>query len=218
MRANYAGESACVDSWLGKLLETIGELGLFENCIVVFLSDHGALLGEQGQFLKGPERLRSQVTHIPLLVRLPGKQHAGKRVRGFVQIPDLMPTLLHLLELKPPSRVTGANFWPLVTGATESLRDDVVQGYGYVAAVRTREWNYSQVWNPRGYKGTYPLQLYSLADDPQELSNVAPKYPDVTKQLSALLREYISSGERITRGSFAEMETMGIGDTYTSKR
>jgi arylsulfatase A-like enzyme len=218
MRANYAGEAQCVDFWLGKLLETIGEYSLFENSVVVFMSDHGALLGEQGQFLKGPERLRSQVTHIPLLIRLPGKQHAGKHVRGFVQIPDLMPTLLHLLELKPPSRVTGENFWPLVTGETQSLRDHVVQGYGYVAAVRTPEWNYSQVWNPRGYKGEYAPQLYNLGDDPQELTNLAPKHPDVTKRLSALLRDYIASGQRITQGSFAEKETFGIGDTYTSKR
>ena len=218
MRANYAGEAQCVDFWLGKLLETIREYGLFENSIVVFMSDHGAMLGEQGQFLKGPERLRSQVTHIPLLIRLPGKQLAGNHVSGFVQIPDLMPTLLDLLELKPPSRVTGSNFWPLVTGATGSLRDHVVQGYGYVAAVRTAEWNYSQVWNPRGHRGKYPPQLYNLADDPQELSSVAPKYPDVTKRLSALLRDYIVSGQKITQGSFVEKETFGIGDTYTSKR
>ncbi len=218
MRANYAGEAQCVDFWLGRLLETIREYGLLENSVVVFMSDHGALLGEQGQFLKGPERLRSQVTHVPLLIRLPGKKFAGKHVPGFVQVPDLMPTLLHLLGLKPPPRATGANFWPLVTGATRSLRDHVVQGYGYIAAVRTPEWNYSQVWNPRGYKGTYPPQLYNLAEDPEELSNVAPKHPDVTKRLSALLRDYVASGERITRGSFAEKETFGIGDTYTSKR
>ena len=218
MRANYAGEARCVDFWLGKLLDTIREYGMFKNSVVVFMSDHGALLGEQGQFLKGPERLRSQVTHIPLLIRLPGKQHAGKHVRGFVQVPDLMPTLLHLLELKPPSRVTGENIWPLVTGETRSRRDHVVHGYGYIAAVRTPEWNYSRVWNPRGYKGTYPPQLYSLRDDPQELTNIASKHPDVTRRLSALLRDYIASGEKITQGSFAEKETFGIGDTYTSKR
>jgi arylsulfatase A-like enzyme len=139
MRANYAGEAACVDYWLGKVLETIGELGLFENSIVVFLSDHGAMLGEQEQFLKGPEKLRGQVTHIPLLVRMPGKQFAGKRVSGFVQIPDVMPTLLSLLGLKAPTRVTGQNFWPLVSGETRSLRDRAVQGYGWIAAVRTGE-------------------------------------------------------------------------------
>ncbi|HEX8711360.1 MAG TPA: sulfatase, partial [Terracidiphilus sp.] len=101
-RANYAGAVNDVDYWVGNLLDTIDQFGLFENSVVVFLSDHGAMLGEHGQFLKGPDKLRGQVTHVPLLVRVPGDTHAGTQVDGFVQIPDLMPTLLHLLGLKPP--------------------------------------------------------------------------------------------------------------------
>jgi arylsulfatase A-like enzyme len=115
-RANYAGEVNCVDYWIGNLLSLIGELGLFENSVVVFMSDHGAMLGEHQQFLKGPDKLRGQVTHIPLLIRTPGTQYLGKKVPGFVQPPDVLPTVLHLLGLKPPSRVTGTNLWPLATG------------------------------------------------------------------------------------------------------
>ncbi len=213
MRANYAGEASCVDFWFGQVLNTIRELGLFENSVVAFTTDHGALLGEQGQFVKGPERLRGQVTHIPLLIRLPGKQFAGQHVSGFVQIPDLMPTLLSLLGLKSPSRVTGTNFWPLVTGEAKSARDHVVTGFGYVAAVRTREWNYSQVWNAAAYKGSYSPQLYDLARDPKELTNVADKYPAVVERLSGLLKEYVASGERITRGSFFERYVSERGKT-----
>ena len=92
LRANYAGESMCVDYWLGEILNTVEELGLFDNSVVVFFSDHGALLGEQGEFLKGPTRIRRQVTHNPFLVRLPGKEKAGTRASGFVHHPDVMPT------------------------------------------------------------------------------------------------------------------------------
>lgn len=214
MRANYAGESACVDFWLGKVLDTIRELGLFDNSIVVFVSDHGTLLGEQNQFAKGPEKLRGQVTHIPLLVRTPGKQYAGKRVSGFVQFPDLMPTLLSLVGLSPPSRVTGRNFWPLVTGETRSLRDYVVQAYGWIASARTPEWNYSQVWKPEAYEGTYHPQLYDLTKDPEELHDVADEYPDVVRQLSGKLKEYMASGEGVTRGSFQEKESLRTGLVY----
>lgn len=56
LRANYAGEASNVDYGFGKILDKVAELGLNENTVVVFLSDHGALLGEQGQFVKGPER------------------------------------------------------------------------------------------------------------------------------------------------------------------
>ena len=218
LRANYAGNASCVDFWMGRILATIEKLGLFENSVVVFASDHGTLLGEQGQFVKGPERLRGQVTHIPLLVRIPGKQMAGKRVPGFVQVTDVMPTLLHLLGLKPPSRVTGRNVWPLVTGEEKSQREYLVQAFGWIAAVRSKQWNYSEVWNRHAFKGEYRPQLYDLARDPKELINVAGKFPDVVKQNSARLKEYIASGWDITGGSFGARPAYGRLESYNQSK
>lgn len=212
-RANYAGAVSCVDYWIGNVLDTIGQFGLFENSVVVFMADHGAMLGERGQFLKGPDKLRGQVTHIPLLIRTPGDQYAGKRVPGFVQPPDVMPTLLNLLGLKPPSRVTGADVWPLVTGETSKVRDSAVQTYGWVGAVRNQEWSYSEIWKPEARQDQYhvtpgvPLsvykpQLYNLEKDPDELTDLADKYPDKVRQMSVTMKEYIASGEGLTFGSF----------------
>jgi arylsulfatase A-like enzyme len=65
LRANYAGEATHVDHWIGQVLNTIKGLGLYDNSVIVFLSDHGTLLNEQGQWAKGPKRLRKQVTHVP---------------------------------------------------------------------------------------------------------------------------------------------------------
>ncbi len=155
-RANYAGEVNCVDTWIGNLLNVIGELGLYENSVVVFLSDHGALLGEQGQFVKGPDKLRGQVTHVPLLIRTPGSKFAGKRVQGFIQPPDIVPTVLSLLNLQPPKRATGSNLWGLVTGETKGDRDFVVQTYGWVGAVRDKEWSYTEIWKPEAAPGPVP--------------------------------------------------------------
>jgi arylsulfatase A-like enzyme len=147
-------------------------------------------------------------------VRLPGKQFAGKRVSGFVQIPDVAPTLLSLLGLKAPARATGQNFWPLVTGETRSLRDHTVMGYGWIAAVRMDEWNYSQIWNPQGYEGEYKPQLYDLSKDPEELHSVAERYPDVTQRLAEKIRAYAESGKELTRGSFNERESLKMGEVY----
>ena len=129
-------------------------------------------------------------------------------------MPDLMPTVLQLLDLKPPSRVTGTNFWPLVTGETKSFHDHVVSAYGWVGCVRNREWNFSEVWNPGAYQGNYKPQLYNLEKDPEELTTVAEKYPDVVKQLSDKLKDYIRSGEGITGGSFHERAQGGKPPTY----
>ncbi len=227
-RANYAGAVSDVDYWVGNLLDTIDQFGLFENSVVVFMSDHGAMLGERGQFLKGPDKMRGQVTHIPLLIRTPGNPYAGKKVGGFVQVMDVMPTALHLLGLKPPSRVTGQNAWPLASGETAKLRDEVVHTYGWVGAVRNPEWNYSEVWQPRAHQGKFhispgsPLsiykpQLYHLEDDPNELTDVAAKYPDIARNLSAKMKEYIASGGRLTLGSFNAKPSLDTREGLYSK-
>ena len=212
-RANYAGAVSCVDYWVGSLLDTIEQFGLFENSVVVFMADHGAMLGEHGQFLKGSDKLRNQVTRIPLLVHTPANPYAGKKVEGLASIPDVMPTILGRMDLKSPSRVTGRDLWPLAAGNTRSVHDYVVQAYGWVAAVRDRQWSYSEIWKPEAKQAkfhkspgapaaTYQPQLYNLERDAQELTDVAEKYPDVARQMSGKLKEYIASGEGLTLGSF----------------
>ena len=226
MRANYAGDVSCVDHWIGSLLETIEQFGLLENSVVIFLGDHGAMLGEHGQFLKGPDKLRGQVTHIPLLIHVPGNPAAGKKVQGFVQIPDVMSTVLGRLALKPPSRVTGRDFWPLVTGGSAS--ELVVQTYGWVGAVRNAEWSYSEIWKPEAHESKfhkypeapaapYQSQLYNLQNDPKELTDVAEKYPDVARHMSAKMKEYIASGEGLTLGGFHGKPSLDLEEGLYSK-
>jgi arylsulfatase A-like enzyme len=218
-RTNYAGDVNGVDYWVGNLLDTIEQFGLFDNSVVVFMSDHGAMLGEHGQFLKGPDKLRGQVTHIPLLIRTPGNQYAGKKVSGFVQVPDVMPTALHLLGLKPPPRVTGTNIWPLVTGATSKIRDEVIQTYGWVGCARNHQWSYTEIWKPEAHQAEFhafpdaPLsiykpQLYNLETDPNEMTDVVDKHPDVARQMSAKMKAYIASGKGLTFGSFNAMPSL----------
>jgi arylsulfatase A-like enzyme len=204
LRANYAGEASNVDHWYGKVLDRVKALGLYENSVIVFLSDHGALLNEQGQWVKGPEKLRKQVTHVPLLIHLPGNQYAGKRVSGFVQTADVLPTVLGRLNVKPPARVTGEDLWPYIADEKVNGREYVVSSYGYIASVRTPEWNYSAVWDKSRFKGNYSPQLYDLKNDPDELKNVADQHPQVLRDLQAKLDQYLDSGRDITNGSFSE--------------
>ena len=228
MRANYAGAVSCVDHWVGSILEAIEQFGLLENSVVVFMGDHGAMLGEHEQFLKGPDKLRGQVTHVPMLVHVPGNPYAGKKAGGFIQIPDVMPTVLGRLGLKPPSRVTGSDFWPLATGTGTSTHEYVVQTYGWVGAIRNAEWSYSEIWKPEAKQDKYRKspgaasmpyqpQLYNLQNDPKELADVAEKYPDVARQMSARMKEYIASGEGVTTGSFGPKPSLDLKEGLYSK-
>jgi len=91
----------------------VESLGLMRNSIIVFVADHGTMMGEQGQLHKGERRLRTQCTHVPLMVCAPGLT-AGRRINGFVQHTDVMPTVLGLLGVKAPARVTGRSLQPLM--------------------------------------------------------------------------------------------------------
>ena len=225
LRANYAAETLEVDHWLGEVLATVGELGLLDRTVVAFFSDHGALLGEQGQWLKGERMLRRQVTHTPLVVRLPGRERAGTRAAGLLHHPDVLPTLLHLLELEPPPRVTGRNLWSLVRGEA-SPHEDLVQCYNAIASIRTRDWQFSKSvdrlehflgrFDDLGYvtrmarmagMGTpYTAQLYRRADDPDELTDVASQNPAVAAELGAMIDRYLLAGEQVSLGHFQSTE------------
>jgi len=202
VKSLYAGEVSLVDTQVGRLLDQVAKLNLDRNTIVVFTSDHGTMLGEQGQIRKGNgERTRRQVARVPLLISHPKAPYGGKKVSAFMQHTDLMPTLLDLLNMAAPARVTGENFWPLVTGAKTSLRDTVVMQYGYYVAVRTAEWSYLFCINPKR-AGHELEELYDVRKDPQELTNVAGQHHSVVRDLKARLRRYLDAGEDLTNGTF----------------
>lgn len=115
VRALYMAEVTLVDRWIGVLLDKIEELGLTEDTVVIFTSDHGFLFGEHGIVGKSikPEkgnyeaiRMYDEIRRIPLIIRLPG-QTKGQHIDALVQSPDLMPTILELAGLVATESVGG---------------------------------------------------------------------------------------------------------------
>jgi len=157
------------------------------------------MMGEQGQFHKGEQRIRTQVTHIPLLIYHPREEWAGRQIQGFVQHVDLMPTLLDALGVAAPSRVTGESLRPLIAASSRSKRETIITGWGEHATVRNHEWAYIGRWSP----GPPFEQLYDVRKDPKELNNVAAENPSVVAEYRARLKDHVDSGWTITRGTFA---------------
>lgn len=199
VRALYGGLVTFVDSRIGKLLDKVEAMGLMKNTVIVFVADHGTMMGEQNQIHKGETRIRTQVTHIPLMVYHPNENWAGRKIGGFVQHTDLMPTLLETLQVKAPGRVTGQSLHPLIEAGERSRRDLIVTGWGEHGAARTQEWCYIGRWS----EGKPFEELYDVRKDPLELKNVADQNPAVVKEFRSKLKNYVDSGWTITRGSFA---------------
>ncbi len=198
VRALYGGYVTFVDSRIGMFLKKVESLGLMRNTAIVFTTDHGTMMGEQGQIHKGETRIRTQVTHLPMMYYHPHRQWAGRRIKGFVQHTDVMPTILDVLGVPAPRRVMGQSLTHAIeTGRTN--REEVITGWGDHGAVRTPEWSYIGRWS----RGPQFQQLYDVQRDPDELHDVAESHPDVVKTLQAKLREHVHSGWQLTRGSFA---------------
>jgi len=199
VRALYHGFVTFVDDRIGRFLRKVEALGLDKNTVIVFTADHGTMLGQQGQIHKGEQRMRTQVTRVPLIVYHPRRSWAGKRIKGFALHTDVMPTVLELLEVPAPKRVTGYSLVGMIERGERSPHGErIVTGWGEHGAVRTPEWCYIGRWS----RGPQFEELYDLRKDPEELNNVASGHPSVVKELREHLRKHVEAGWEITRGTF----------------
>ncbi|MFQ6042529.1 MAG: sulfatase [Candidatus Poribacteria bacterium] len=183
----YAAEVTFVDRWIGRFLEKVQDLGLFDDTIIVFSTDHGTHLGELGCVQKTPGLLNSCVAQLPLIVRHPDSRFAGKRVDALINAVDFMPTFLSMLGVEGPEEMAGKNFWRLVTGEADAIYERVFTGFGPFAAVRDLQWHYFQ--NIKGGNPGKGPCLYNLANDPKETTNVAAEHPDVVAQMRSYIEE-----------------------------
>jgi arylsulfatase A-like enzyme len=207
IKAHYAGECTHVDKWSGHVMDTLDSLGLSDDTVVVFTSDHGTMMGEQGEIHKGVDRLRIQVTRCPLIIRHPDRAYGGRVVEGFVQHQDLMPTLLHMLGEPVPESCDGESFWPAVTGeGRRAFPDVVISGFGAYASVRTKEWNYQSAWAKPHAGAMRPPELYDRRSDPDELVNVIDQQPDVARELQESL-DRVLRDHPAAAGYVSETET-----------
>jgi arylsulfatase A-like enzyme/Flp pilus assembly protein TadD len=104
--AKYDGEIAMADHIVGELIDELKALGVYDRAVVVLLSDHGEGLNDHGEEEHGV-LLYNEAIHVPLIVKLPEAQRAGATTARPVELLDVAPTLLGLLELSVPKEMTG---------------------------------------------------------------------------------------------------------------
>jgi len=204
IRALYAAECSFVDDRFGKLMEGIRKLGLLDDTAIVFTTDHGTHLGEEGCVQKTAALLNTCVARLPLLVRHPDPAFAGKRVDALVGGADYMATLLDLLGVEHKLPLDGRSVWPVVRGEAEAVHDHVITEFGPFAAVRDHQWAYFQNTRAKGSLGAEFVKqraaaigkgargvphLYELAKDPQEKANVVLEHPEVVGRMQELLKK-----------------------------
>jgi hypothetical protein len=114
VRGVYDGAVAYADAWFGRLMQGLEARGLYDQATILVVSDHGEGLGEGGA-LHHRYHLDEATLHVPLLVRMPGGAHGGRRVDGLVELSDVLPTVLALAAIPGPAEARGVS---LVGGLT----------------------------------------------------------------------------------------------------
>lgn len=187
VRGLYAGEVAFVDHRLGRLFDALGELGYLDDSLVIITNDHGHPLGDHDKFLKGGDRMYSELLKCPFLVRLPGGRNGGLQARALVQFHDVLPTVLDLLgHANDTAAMHGRSFRAVLDGDTDAHRPAIIVGYREAADRCVRGLTWSYIRRPAGE----PDELYNLEDDPRETRNLVDEHPDEARRLAARFGPY----------------------------
>lgn len=169
--ACYYGMISCMDKYIGVILDRLDELGLAENTLVVFTSDHGHFYGHHGLIAKGPFHYEDEI-RVPFIVRWPGHVPAGQQSDALQTLVDLPPTFLSACDIDVPDEMTGVDQKAVWMGQTKVAREHVlVEHHHQPTTVHVRTY----------VDARYKLTLYCLRDygelfdlktDPGEIHNL----------------------------------------------
>jgi len=136
----YYGMVSEVDHHVGRMLDTLDELGLADDTVVIFTSDHGEWLGEHLKYGKGYPG-HDCVSRVPLLMRVPGVA-GGQRVSHLVEGVDVVPTLLALCGVPVSPHLQGTSLMPLISGDDEPVKDVTLMEFTGWKMIRSHDFRY----------------------------------------------------------------------------
>ena len=200
----YTATIKSVDDSLGRVYQTLKQLGRLDNTVLVFTSDNGFFLGEHGMTDK--RTMHEPSIRVPLLVRYPKLIRPGTVIDKMVMNVDLAPSILDICRAEPLTNIHGRSWKKLLAGRTSDWRKSLYYSYNYekqfpytpnVRGVRTDEWKYVHYPNGDDKPDLYKAELYNLKNDPLETKNLIndPKYSYKVRELKAeLLRLMAQTG------------------------
>jgi len=184
--AAYYAMVELIDDQVGRMLAALEETDQLDRTLVIFMSDHGEMLGDHGLYLKGPH-FYEQAVRVPLVFRMPAMMERDLRVDGLVELVDLAPTLCEVAGLSEPEAMQGRSLMPLCAGEVEP---DYWRDYVYCEYLNawTHHRSYGTMMRTETekivvYHGIEDGELYDLEADPDEFENL---YHDPAESRRAL--------------------------------
>jgi arylsulfatase A len=201
LNATYAAMVTRLDKEVGRITRALADLGLSENTLVVFSSDHGATFesGNQGTSayhdsnrpFRGQKRtVWEGGVRVPALVRWPGKVPAGKVSSELIHMTDLLPTFVAAAGGKTDWKIDGQNMLPVWTGKQKAPERTLfwewrTEGYNQIAAMRG---DLKLVITGGGR-----AELFNVETDPAERRSIVAQHPDLAKGLEQELAAWLAT-------------------------
>jgi arylsulfatase A-like enzyme len=181
-RKLYRGEMAYVDEQVGRLLDGLAKLGLDEDTVVVVTSDHGEEFLDHGGFEHG-HVLYEELTHVPLIFRLPGLVKRGAVVEATTGLVDVAPTLCELAGVEAPASFVGRSLVESLRGGETENRPILAHGNFWGPPLTSwRRGPYKLIRTPLE-EGGERFELYDLEADPTEQHDLAAERPEIVEEL-----------------------------------
>ncbi len=207
----YDGEIAYADEAIGVVLRHLERLGVSERTLVIFTSDHGEGL-DQHQESTHSQLLYNSTQNVPLIIRVPGgRQNAV--VEEWVSLVDILPTVLDLLDIRPPSGLHGKSLaGHLQTGSlgeeprpiplyAETLSPRLSHGWGELRAIMDPP--HKLIYGPRP-------ELYNLDKDRDELWDLMAEEPELFHELETKLSALLSEFGQPPEDAFSEIDEQAL--------
>lgn len=194
----YDAEIRSMNAGLAHLVAKLEERDLYDDTLIVFTSDHGEEFTEHGKVGLHSHTLYDELLRVPLLIKLPGNQHAGATVTTPVRSIDIAPTVLDAVGLPIPDAFAGQSLLELAGGEATAPSPPAISWQDLSPPARVESIRTSHF---KLYRG----RLYDLAADPGETRDVASDLPEEVARLDADLTGHLADHEPFV-GSLAELD------------
>lgn len=180
--ALYYGMVSEVDVQIGRIMEALEKTGKKDNTIIVFASDNGLAMGQNG--LLGKQSLYEHSVGVPMSIIDPRNRKNGRKSDALCYLYDIYPTLCELSGLEVPASVEGRSLKPVLDGTTDTLRSDIFLIYSNLHRGLVKDGYKYIIYN---VNGKITQQLFDLHKDRGETDNLAGAMPQKAEQYRQLL-------------------------------
>jgi len=168
----YYGFCEMIDEAFGWLLETLENLKIYSNTLIIFTSDHGGMVGNFGIVYHGGPTLCEDAIKVPLFISYPEKFQGGIKINEFTSTVDILPTILDICKIPFPDYLDGNSLLPVIEGKNNERRKSIFfewnsDGRSFYSIRGVRNKNFKFIYSLFG-----EWELYDMEKDPYEMENL----------------------------------------------